>query len=56
MPGMPTIPPTGKKVWVKDTYVLTVHGEKVSSLRMDSPADGGMPGALAQMGVKLPGM
>src|SRR5712692_341608 len=28
MPGMPAIPPTGKKVSVKDAYVVTVHGDK----------------------------
>lgn len=56
MPGMPTIPPTGKKVWVKDTYVLTVQGDKVSDMRLAAPAGGGIPGALAQLGVNLPGM
>lgn len=56
MPGMPTIPPTGKKVWVKDTYVLRVRDGKVSSFRMDSPADGSMPAALGQLGVTVPGM
>lgn len=55
-PGMPTIPATGKKVWVKDTYTLTVRDGKVSYMRLDAPADGGMPGALAQLGVTLPGM
>jgi predicted ester cyclase len=56
MPGMPNIPPTGKKVSVKDTYVVTVQGDKVSHMQIDSPADGGIPGALAQLGVKMPGM
>ena len=56
MPGMPTIPPTGKKVSVKDTYVITVQGDKVSHMRVESPADGGIPGAMAQMGVKMPSM
>jgi predicted ester cyclase len=56
MPGMQPIPPTGKKVSVKDTYVVTVQGEKVSHMKVESPADGGIPGALAQMGVKMPGM
>ncbi len=55
-PGLPTIPATGKKVWVKDTYPLTVKDGKVSYMRLDAPADGGMPGALAQLGVNLPGM
>ena len=56
MPGMPPIPPTGKKVSVKDTYIVTVEGDKVSHLHVDSPADGGIPAMLAQLGVKMPGM
>lgn len=55
-PGMPTIPATGKKVWVKDIYTLTVKDGKVSNMSMDAPADEGIPGALAQLGVKMPGM
>jgi predicted ester cyclase len=56
MPGMPPIPPTGKKVSVKDTYVITVQGDKVSHMTVESPADGGIPAALAQLGVKMPSM
>ncbi len=56
MPGMPSIPPTGKKVSVKDAYVITVQGDKVSHMRVESPADGGIPAALTQLGVKMPGM
>ena len=56
IPGMPTIPPTGKKVSVKDTYVVTVRGDKVSHMTVESPADGGIPAALAQLGIKTPGM
>ncbi len=56
MPGMAPIPATGKKVSVKDAYVITVKGDKVSHFMVDSPADGGVPGALRQMGVKMPGM
>ena len=56
MPGMPSIPPTGKKVSVKDAYVITVQGDKVSHMQVDSPADGGIPAALAQLGVKMPSM
>ena len=56
LPGMPSVPPTGKKVSVKDTYIVTVQGDKVSHLQVESPADGGIPGALAQLGVKMPGM
>ena len=56
MPGMQTIPATGKKVSVKDTYIVTVQGDKVSHMKVDSPADGGIPGAIAQLGVKVPSM
>jgi predicted ester cyclase len=56
MPGMPAIPPTGKKVSVKDTYIVTVKGDKVSHMQVDSPADGGIPAALTQMGVTMPSM
>jgi len=54
LPGMPTVPATGKKVSVKDTYIITVQGDKISHFNVDSPADGGIPGALAQLGVKMP--
>ncbi len=56
MPGMPSIPPTGKRVYVKDEYLVTVDGDKVSHMDVQSPSDGGIPGALAQLGVKVPGM
>jgi predicted ester cyclase len=56
MPGMPMIPVTGKQVSVKDTYILTVDGDKVSHMQVDSPPGGGIPGALAQMGVNMPNM
>lgn len=56
LPGMPSIPATGKKVSVKDTYVVTVEGDKVTHMRVDSPADGGIPAAMSQLGVQMPGM
>ena len=56
MPGMPAVPPSGKKVSVKDTYVVTVQDDKVSRMQVESPADGGIPAALGQLGVKMPGM
>ncbi len=56
MPGMSSIPPTGKRVYVKDEYLVTVEGDKVSHMDVQSPSDGGIPGALAQLGVKVPGM
>ena len=56
MPGMQNIPPTGKQVTVKDTYIVTVQGDKVSRVEVNSPPDGGIPAALDQIGVKEPGM
>ena len=56
VPGMPSFPATGKKVSVQDAFVATVQGDKVSALRIDSPANGGLPAILAQLGVKIPGM
>jgi predicted ester cyclase len=56
IPGMPTVPATGKKVSVNDIYIVTVQGDKVSKMMVDSPAGGGIPGALAQLGVKTPAM
>jgi SnoaL-like polyketide cyclase len=50
MPGMPSnMPPTGKKVSAKDTFVVTVDGDKVSHLQVDSPPGGGLPALLAQL-------
>ena len=55
-PGMQNISPTGKQVSVKDTYLVTVDGDKVSRLEVNSPSDGGIPAALGQIGVAVPGM
>jgi predicted ester cyclase len=55
-PGMPNVPATGKKVAVDDAYVVTVEGDKVTHLRVDSPANGGIPGALKQLGINMPAM
>ncbi|HSL29539.1 MAG TPA: ester cyclase [Anaerolineales bacterium] len=56
MLGMPSVPATGKQVSVKDTYIVTVQGDKVSRIEVNSPPDGGIPAALGQIGVKVPGM
>ena len=56
LPGMPAFPPTGKRVSVKDTFVVTVQGDKVSHMEVASPADGGIPAMLAQLGVQMPSM
>ena len=57
MPGMPSnMPPTGKKASAKDTFIVTVQGDKVSHLQVDSPTGGGLPVLLAQIGVVPPAM
>jgi predicted ester cyclase len=56
IPGMPAMPASGKRVSVKDGYIITVQGDKVSHFQVDSPVDGGIPAALAQLGVKVPAM
>ena len=56
IPGMSSIPATGKKVSVKDSYIVTIQGDKVSHFAIQSPADGGIPAAVAQLGVKIPVM
>ena len=55
-PGMPNVPATGKKVSVDDAYVVTVEGDKLTHMRVDSPPDGGVPAALKQLGVSMPAM
>jgi predicted ester cyclase len=56
LPGLQSIPATGKPVSVKDTYIVTVQGDKVSRIEVDSPPDGGIPAALGQIGIKVPGI
>lgn len=54
MPGLPAIPATGKRVSFADKFIVTVTGDKVSSMHVDSPADGGIPAMLAQLGASAP--
>jgi predicted ester cyclase len=56
VPGMQPIPVTGRAVSVKDNYIVTVQGDKVSHMTVVSPPDGGIPAALEQLGVRPPGM
>ena len=44
LPGLPSIPATGKQVSVKDTYIVTVEGDKVARLEVDSPLRWRHPG------------
>ena len=55
LPGLPPIPPTGKKVRLPEevqTYILK-HG-KLYVLYTDARPDAGIPGLLAQIGVEVP--
>jgi hypothetical protein len=56
LPGMPSIPATGKKVSAPDAFIVTVQGDKISHFQVDSPAGGGLPALLAEVGVNMPGM
>ncbi|MHC4481535.1 MAG: ester cyclase [Planctomycetota bacterium] len=56
LPGMPTVPATGKKVALpKQTGTFTVKGDKVSRIDIAVEAGGGVQGILAQLGVSMPG-
>jgi hypothetical protein len=55
MPGFPKVPATNKKVSLPSqpgTY--TVKGDKLVSLEVKEVQGGGLPGILAQLGVKMP--
>jgi hypothetical protein len=56
LPGFPSIPASGKKASMMDGYIVTVQGDKISHFQVESPADGGIPAMLMQLGVKMPGM
>lgn len=56
MPGMPSLSPTGKQVSMKDTYIVTVQGDKVARIEVNSPPDGGIPAALSQIRARAPVM
>lgn len=57
IPGMPSIPATGKKVSLPVEHVTyAFKGDKIASLTSDNVPGGGVPGILAQIGVPLPPM
>ena len=57
MPGMPTIPATGKRVSLPEEHLtFTFKGDKIASLTSDNVPGGGVPGVLAQIGIPLPPM
>lgn len=55
MPGMPSLPPTGKKVSLpEEVQTYTLRDSKLQSLATDGRPDAGIPGLLAQLGVPAP--
>ena len=55
MPGMPTLPATGKKVSLpREVTTFTVKNGKLARLEVASTPDGGVPGILSQLGVPMP--
>ncbi len=53
VPGTGTIAPTGRKFAFPDKLTYTVRGDKISSLRIESPANGGPMEMLRQLGVQM---
>jgi predicted ester cyclase len=57
MPGMPAIPPSGKKVSLPpESSTFTVKKGKLAKLEVASTPNGGVMGILSQLGVNMPGM
>jgi predicted ester cyclase len=57
LPGLPPIPPTGKKVSLpEEVQTYTVRGGKFQMLATDARSDTGIPGLLGQLGVPFPPM
>ncbi|HEX3640378.1 MAG TPA: ester cyclase [Ktedonobacteraceae bacterium] len=55
LPGLPPIPPTGKKVSLpQEVQTLTLKDGKLHILTTDAAPGTGIPGLLAQIGVEVP--
>lgn len=55
LPGLPPIPPTGKKVSLpEEVQTYTLKNEKLHALSTDGRPDAGIPGLLTQLGVEIP--
>jgi len=55
LPGLPPIPPTGKKVRLpEEVQTYTLKDGKLHVLTTDARPDAGIPGLLAQLGVEIP--
>ena len=56
LPGMPSIPATGKKVHLpEETSIFTFKGGKAVKYLGEPAPNGGLPGMLKQLGVQMPG-
>jgi predicted ester cyclase len=54
---IPPLQPTGKKVVMPEEHpVLTIRGDKFSSLHLPKVPGGGLPGILQQLGLQMPAM
>ncbi len=54
LPGTGTIPATGRRFSFPDKLTYIVQGDKISSLRIESPVNGGPMEMLRQLGVQMP--
>jgi hypothetical protein len=50
LPGMPSIPPTGKSFATRDRVVATLRGDQVAAITVEP----GSPGIMEQLGVQPP--
>jgi hypothetical protein len=54
MPGMEALPPTNRKFKLPEEHLtVKVQGDRISEFHADVPANGGLPGILAQLGAPL---
>ena len=55
VPGLATIPPTGKRVSLPaEPIAVTLRGDKLVNLDITPVTGGGLPGILAQIGATIP--
>jgi predicted ester cyclase len=54
---IPPLQPTGKKIVMPEEHpVLTIRGDKFSSLHLPQVPGGGLPGILQQLGLQMPAL
>jgi hypothetical protein len=55
MPGMPELPPTGKRFALPaEELTFTLRGDRICAIQAKVPPGGGVPGMLKQLGVQTP--